>query len=257
MRPGSCTAGASRKGPSRTRIFSSEEEVPAIQAEFARLYEACTIQRKSLDRARLATDREYREHAWERLVRTGTSGGITKLTSRDGETTLDVDYTVSIIFDTETLAIGGCVVTTNDITGRRNMRERMEETERKYRDLFKLMPLFSMLIDTAGSTVDFNFDAAGDAGPATAGGEEISYMDFIYPEDRGRAAALFMDLFSRAIDIKNRWIKDKRIGREECELRLRGLCINGEPLRLDRPRDGIACSKRSSARGSGWARALR
>ncbi len=219
-------------GPVTYEDFLHEDEIPVMRDEFARLYESCLLYRKSLDRARLATDREYRDRAWERLVRAGTGAGFTKLTSRNGEKALDVDYTVSIIFDTETLGIGGCVVTTNDITSRRNMRERMEETERKNRDLFKLMPIFSMLVDTAGSAVDYNFQAAGAALPATAGAAGISYMDFIHPEDQRRAAALFMDLFSRAIEIKNRWIRDRRIDQEECGMRLGELCISGEPLRL-------------------------
>lgn len=234
--------------PVTYRDFIYEEDIPAIQEVFARLYEACRLCRKSLDRDRLAVDREYRDHAWERLVRTGTGGGFTRLISSDGTGAIDVDYTVSIIFDTETLAVGGCVVATNDITSIRHVREQMEETERKYRDLFKLMPLFSMLVDTAGSTVDFNFAAAGDAGAASAGDSDISYMDFIHPDDRGRAAALFMELFNDAATIQNRRVRDRRIDGRECERLLRELRISGEPLRLVARGSGTVFETELSAR---------
>lgn len=219
-------------GPVSYKDFIDEDAVPETREIFARLYRSCVSYRKALDRKRLAADPAYREHAWARLVSTGTRSGSVKLTSRDGERSVDAGYTVSLIFDDETLRIGGCIITTTDITSSRNLREQMEETERKYRDLFNLMPLFSMLVDTAGAAVDFNFAAAEDLGPVAAPGGEISYMDFIHPEDRGRAASLFLDLFSRAAEIKNSWIREKSITQEECAALLRGLCITREPLRL-------------------------
>jgi PAS domain-containing protein len=219
-------------GPVTYKDFIDEDMIASTREIFIQLYRAFSSYRKALDRKKYAADPAYREQSWARLVRTGTRSGSVKLVSRNGERSADANYTVSLIFDEETLRVGGCIITTTDITSSRSLRERMEETERKYRDLFNLMPLFSMLVDTAGAVVDFNFTAAGERGAPDAPGVEVSYMDFIHREDRGRAASLFLDLFSRAAEIKNRWIREKSITQEECAAQLGNLGIRGEPLRL-------------------------
>jgi PAS domain S-box-containing protein len=218
-------------GPVNYMDFINEEEIPRIRKLFANLYSNCQDYRASLDPKRLKNTPPYREAARGKLMEIGTHQGITKLTSRTGDRTLDVDYTVSLIFDSETLETTGCIVTTTDITNRKIMREQLEETERKYRELFKLIPLFTMLIDTSGATVDFNYTSLDDYGldPRREG---ISYMDFIHEDDRKRAAAMFIDIYTNAVEIKNRWIKDKAITKEECALQLRALGIRNEPIRM-------------------------
>jgi PAS domain S-box-containing protein len=236
------------EGPVTYKDFIDEDMIPETRELFAQLYRSFMSHRKALDRERLAADPEYRARVLARLARAGTHSGSVKLTSRDGEQSVDTDYTVSLMFDEETFGIGGCILTTTDITSRKNMREQMEETERKYRDLFNLMPLFSMLVDTAGSAVDYNFAIAGGLGPGAPPGEAVAYMDFIHPEDRARAAALFMDLLSRAAEIKNRRVGEKGITQEECAALLRGLAIIGEPLRLVAPGSDAVYETAFSAR---------
>jgi PAS domain S-box-containing protein len=218
-------------GPVNYMDFINEEEIPRIRKLFANLYSNCRDYRISLDPVLLKNNASYREAARGKLMEIGTHQGITKLTSRTGDRTLDVDYTVSLIFDSETLETTGCIVTTTDITNRKIMREQLEETERKYRELFKLIPLFTMLIDTSGATVDFNYTSQEDYGldPRREG---VSYMDFIHEDDRKRAAAMFIDIYTKAIEIKNRWIKDKAITKEECASQLRALGIRNEPIRM-------------------------
>ena len=220
-----------KSSPINYMDFISEEEIPRIRKLFANLYRNCLEYRKSLDPNRLKNNPSYREAARGKLLEIGTHQGITKLTSRSGERTLDVDYTVSLIFDSETLETSGCIVTTTDITNKKIMREQLEETERKYRELFKLIPLFTMLIDTSGATVDFNYTSLEDYGldPRREG---ISYMDFIHEDDHKRAAAMFIDIYTKAVEIKNRWIKDKAITKEECARQLRALGIRNEPIRM-------------------------
>ncbi|OHD66309.1 MAG: hypothetical protein A2176_07430 [Spirochaetes bacterium RBG_13_51_14] len=219
-------------GPVSYLDFIHEDEITRIRENFAGLYRNCENFRKTLDPNRMMNDPSYRETSYERIMQMGAHQGLTKLTSRSGDKSLVVDYTVSLIFDPETLETSGCIVTTTDITHRKELREQMEESERKYRDLFKLIPLFSMLIDTSGKTVDFNYISSEDYDLNSMKFDGISYMDFIHRDDQKRAATLFIDLYTKAIHFKNQWIKDATITKEECALKLRSLRINNEPLRL-------------------------
>ncbi len=211
--------------------FIHDDELQRTRELFATMYRTIMRYRKTLDRDRLENDPYYLESARETIMQMGTSQGFTRLTSRSGDQTLDVDYTISLIIAPGTLDILGCIVTTTDITKRKVMREKLEESERKYRELFNLVPLFSMLINTSGKTVDYNYVSMEDYG-LDPGHEGLSYMDFIHEDDRNRAASLFINLYTRAVEIKNRWIKDRAITMEECARELRSLRIRNEPLRL-------------------------
>jgi PAS domain S-box-containing protein len=226
-------------GPVNYIDFISEDEIPRVRNIFSGIYRKCVDYRKTLDQDRVKKDLSYREIAREKLMQMGSFQGLTQLTNRSGSNSLDVEYTISMIFDSETLEQYGAIVTTTDITKRKVMREQLEETERKYRELFKLIPLFSMLIDTSGETVDFNYISIDDYG-LEPGLEGISYMDFIHQDDRKRAAALLIELYTRAIEIKNRWVMDKRITKDECARQLRSLRIKNEQLRMvSRLRDRV------------------
>lgn len=110
-------------------------------------------------------------------------------------------------------------------------REVLEESERTFRELFRLMPFFLMLIDTSGRTIEFNYASPDDRERETAG-EGISYIDFIHEDDRKRAAMLFIDLFAVAVEAKNQWLLSGSITREECARRLRSTKISNEPIRM-------------------------
>ncbi len=211
--------------------FIHENELQRTRELFVGIYRAIDSYRKTLDRDRLEHDPSYREAAREQIMRMGTHQGFTTLTSRSGDMTLDVDYTICLIIAPGTLETAGSIVTTTDITKRKIMRDRLAESERKYRELFNLVPLFSMLIDTSGKTVDYNYVSMEDYG-LDPNREGISYMDFIHGDDRNRAASLFINLYTRALEVKNRWIKDKAITMDECARELRSLRIRNEPLRL-------------------------
>lgn len=211
--------------------FIHEDELPRTRELFTSLLRSITRYRKTLDTKRLKQDPAYLALARDTIRQMGMRQGYTKLAGRGGEETLDVDYTSIPILEPGPLEVVGFIVTTTDITKRKIMRDQLQETERKYRELFNLVPLFSMLIDTSGKTVDYNYVSMEDYGldPRTDG---ISYMDFIHEDDRNRAASLFINLYTRAIEIKNRWIKDKAISMEQCGRELRSLRIRNEPLRL-------------------------
>ncbi|MBP7736878.1 MAG: PAS domain S-box protein [Spirochaetes bacterium] len=211
--------------------FIHEDELQRTRELFEDLYRNIIDYRKTLDPRRLDRDISYRDAARETILQIGTRQGFTKLTSRSGDKTLNVDYTMSLIIAPGTLDIAGYIVTTTDITKRKSMHDRLEESERKYRELFNLVPLFSMLIDTSGKTIDYNYVSMEDYG-LDPNHEGLSYMDFIHEEDRNRAASLFIDLFTSAVGVKNRWIKDKAVSMEECARELRSLRIRNEPLRL-------------------------
>ena len=211
--------------------FVHDNELARTRELFTSMYRGIMKYRKTLDPERLRNDPAYLKTARETIMQMGTSQGFTRLTNRSGSRTLEVDYTISLIIPPGSLDILGCIVTTTDVTKRKVMRERLEESERKYRELFNLVPLFSMLIDTSGKTVDYNYVSMEDYG-LDPGQEALSYMDFIHEEDRNRAASLFINLYTRAIEIKNRWIKDKTITMDECARELRSLRIRNEPLRL-------------------------
>ncbi len=211
--------------------FIHEDELPRTRELFEEIFRSITDYRTTLDPRRLDRDPSYREAARETMMQMGARQGFTKLTSRSGDRTIDIEYTMSLIIAPCSLDISGCIVATTDITKRKNLRDRLEESERKYRELFRLVPLFSMLIDASGKTIDYNYVSMEDYGP-DPDGEGLSYMDFIHEEDRNRAAAIFIDLFTRAVKIKSRCIKDKSASMEECARELRSLRIRNEPLRL-------------------------
>ncbi|MBN2158120.1 MAG: PAS domain S-box protein, partial [Spirochaetes bacterium] len=220
-----------KDGPISYADFVHDSDIPRIRALFTGLYRKADNYRKSIDPYRLQGDPEYREAVRAKIIQMGTNRGLTRLKNKSGERTYDVDYTVTFVVNPDSLEIDGFIVTTTDITKKNIMQGQLEESERKYRELFKLIPLFSMLIDTSGKTLEFNYVSEEDYGldPRQDG---ISYMDFIHEEDRNRAASLFMDLYTRAVEIKNQWVADETISREECAQKLRSLRIMNEPLRL-------------------------
>ncbi len=211
--------------------FIHDDELLRTRELFTAMYRSIMRYRKTLDPELLENDPSYLKTARETIMQMGTSQGFTRLTNRSGDRTLEVDYTISPIIAPGTLDILGCIVTTSDITKKKSMLEKLEESERKYRELFNLVPLFSMLIDTSGKTIDYNYVSMEDYG-LDPGPEGTSYMDFIHVEDRNRAASLFINLYTSAIEIKNRWIRDKAITMEECARELHSLRIRNEPLRL-------------------------
>jgi len=206
-----------------------EDDVPAIQKGVTKLYRTVEEYLHTVDHSLYAHDSSYRETVRAKIDQINILTGNARLAGRGRD--LETDFSLHCIVDLDTLEIEGFIVSSTDILKKKTMRDHLEETERKYHEIFKLIPLFSMLIDTSGRTIEFNYVSAEDYG-LDPNRESISYMDFIHEDDQKRAAALFIDLYARAVAIKNQWVKERTITREECAQRLRSLRIRNEPIRL-------------------------
>ncbi len=211
--------------------FICEGEVKAIREVFADLFESGRTLVSRFDREQMASNAEYRESCAARLSAIGHREGTTRFSSKDGAGSVDAEYRVTLLFNPVSLDIDGFIVSAYDITLKTHTRQRLEESERKYRELFRIMPVFAMLVDTAGRAVEIN-DAMR-AGCGVTGTEgESSFLDFIHENDQYRAAGRLVELYSGALKVKNRWALEKSIDAEECASELRTLGIRNEAMRF-------------------------
>ncbi|HNR88568.1 MAG TPA: PAS domain S-box protein [Spirochaetota bacterium] len=211
--------------------FITPKEVWKLRRVFSGLYLDAEKIRARWDWSRIRMDVEYRDGCYQELMELGIQYGMTTFHNRARDVTYDAEYNVNLIADKTTLDIIGFLVTAVDITTRNLFRKKLEESEEKYRELFMHQPILSMLIDTAGKTVEFNYKAMDEYGPLDDY-TSLSYTDYVHPEDHAAAASLFIDLYARASRIRQQWARDRELSKEDCFRQMRTLRIVTAPLRL-------------------------
>lgn len=211
--------------------FVHEQDINKAINVFRTLYKSAADIRKNWDMRRVLADAEYRALCYGELLQTGIKDEPLMVYHRDRHTVFNVEFSVNLRVDRETLDINGVLVTAVDVTKRAKLAAKLRESEEKYRELFKLSPMHSMLIDVNGRVVEFNYKAIEDYGISPEQ-KEITYRDFLHRDDIPKCEELFIKLYAEAARIRGLWKDKGDISREECFMLLRKLGIWGEPARL-------------------------
>lgn len=117
-----------------------------------------------------------------------------------------------------------------DVTRRKRAEYALKASEERFRILFKLLPIYSMLVDTNMRIVEYNDQFTETWGLLPRGGE-LHTSDVIHRDDHPRGAKLFIDLYAAGRKVKKEW-HEGRISKDECYRALRGITINDEELRF-------------------------
>ncbi|MCP4136008.1 MAG: PAS domain S-box protein [bacterium] len=152
-----------------------------------------------------------------------------EITRKDNEKRF-VEVSLLPIYDAFEKCIGfrGFV---KDITDKKIIENRLIESEERFRVLYKLLPVYSMLIDTNARIIEYNNKFVETWGYAPEAGE-FSAKDVVYEEDYPKGVELFIDLYTRGGEIKQKW-KSGEITKEECAKQLRGVTVHDEEIRFE------------------------
>ncbi|MCU0847029.1 MAG: PAS domain S-box protein [Spirochaetes bacterium] len=211
--------------------FIHENETEHTSRFFILLIEEAKKIKRSWDWKKIESDAAYREKCYMEINGLGVSHGSTKAFNKDRDRVFDQEFNVNLLVDRTTLKIKGFIITSIDVTERNLYKTRLEESKEKYRELFRSMPFFSMVIDTEGRAVEFNYRSMADYG-IESDDQVVYFTDFVHRDDHDKAKNLFINLYTEANALKNLWINEKSITKEECLKRLRELGIWNEPIKL-------------------------
>ena len=120
--------------------------------------------------------------------------------------------------------------TLRDITRRKRTEQALMQSEEKYRELFKNMPIFSMLFDAAGNLIECN-DITNKVWGAPLEGKGFRTTDFVHEDSLGKGTDLYRKIYRAADAIRSKWSVGN-ISREECYRQLRQLSIIDEELKV-------------------------
>ena len=206
------------------------DDIEKLRQLFGKIYMAGVNLTKNLDLQRIENDEQYRRESIAQFDSLGINQETARIFNKDRNKVFEVEFDLSLLIDYDSLAIDGFLLTYEDVTERNLYRKKMEESEDKYRALFKFMPIFSMLVDFSGKAVELNYESIEEYG-VDQENKTITYRNFVYKDDHEKAENLFIALYKNAGEIKKLW-KNGTISREECFKRIRKLEIRDEPLRL-------------------------
>ncbi|MCP4132132.1 MAG: PAS domain S-box protein [bacterium] len=117
-----------------------------------------------------------------------------------------------------------------DVTERRDAENALMQSEEKYREVFKALPIFAMLIDLDMRIVECNEKFINILGYPSQD-TDLSTIDLVHKNDHDRGVEIFVRIYNLATQVKTRW-REKLITKDECYRELRSLSIREEELRI-------------------------
>jgi len=117
-----------------------------------------------------------------------------------------------------------------DVTQRKESEEKLIESQQKYMDLYKLLPVYSFLINKNSRIVDFNEKSVKIIGYTPVEGA-LETKDIIHPDDYASGKRFINFLYEQAEIIRKDWFSGV-LSKDECLRKLRSLSISHEEIRL-------------------------